>query len=155
MVADKPHKDIAATLYAEWISAGVKLSLAGLETAAKFTEAATRTIVSAKAVEPKSVEPNSVEPKSVVPMSNGDESTSVAPAVRAAKLDDLKLISGIGPKLEAQLKAHGIKSANDVAALSAEAVAKIDAELNLGGRIARDKWVELARDIVGGTHASR
>ena len=150
MVADKPHKDMAATLYAEWISAGVKLSLAGLETAAKFTEAATRTIVSAKAVEP-----NSVEPKSVVPMSNGDESTSVAPAVRAAKLDDLKLISGIGPKLEAQLKAHGIKLVNDVAALSAEAVAKIDAELNLGGRIARDKWVELARDIVGGTHASR
>lgn len=140
MVADKPHKDLASTIYAEWVSAGVKLSLAGLETTAKLMKAATRTIVSARDTEPNTMPAASV---------------AVAPKAPAPLLDDLKLISGIGPKLEAQLKSYGIKSVDDIAGLNAEAVVKIDSELDLSGRIARDKWVERARSLVGANHASR
>ncbi len=140
MVADKPNKDMASTFYAEWISAGVKLSLAGLEATVKLMEAATRTFIPVRDAETKAT---------------SAASPPVAPISSAPAFDDLKLISGIGPKLEARLKAYGISSVIDVAGLSAEAVVKIDADLGLDGRVARDNWVEIARQLSGGNYASR
>ena len=59
----------------------------------------------------------------------------------AVELSDLKLISGIGPKLETLLKSNGISSVNQVALLSDDDVARLDAALNLNGRIQRDDWI--------------
>ena len=71
-------------------------------------------------------------------------------AARAARADDLKAISGIGPKLEQVLNGMGLRRYADIAALTDGDVARIEAELGLGGRIARDGWVEQARTLAKG-----
>lgn len=63
--------------------------------------------------------------------------------------DDLKMISGIGPKLEQVLNGKGIFRFADIAHWSGAEVEKIEAELGLDGRIARDGWVEQARALAG------
>ncbi len=119
MVADKPKKDLVSSLYAEWISAGLKLCLVGLETTAKMFASARQTTVAKKSDAPvKDAAPTAV-----------------------SEIADLKLISGIGPKLEILLKNNGISSVNQIAVLSDDDVAKLDAALNLNGRIQRDKWI--------------
>lgn len=67
----------------------------------------------------------------------------------AGKGDDLKVISGIGPKLEQVLNGKGIFRFADIAHWSGADVEKIEAELGLDGRIARDGWVEQARALAG------
>lgn len=62
------------------------------------------------------------------------------PVSRAKKADDLKLISGIGPKLEQVLNAKGIRSFAAIAGWSDEEAGALDAELGFDGRIARDDW---------------
>lgn len=62
--------------------------------------------------------------------------------------DDLKAIKGIGPRLEAILKAHGIDSYAQIAKLTKKAAAELDAELSLRGRIEREQWVEQAKALI-------
>ena len=68
---------------------------------------------------------------------------------RAVK-DDLKQLSGIGPKLEQVLNGKGINRFADIAAWSDEDVRRIDAELGFDGRIGRDDWVGQAKALTGG-----
>jgi NADH-quinone oxidoreductase subunit E len=68
---------------------------------------------------------------------------------RSGVADDLKAISGIGPKLEKVLNDLGIGTYADVAALSAERVDELDAELGIGARIRRDDWIGQARRLGG------
>ncbi len=70
-------------------------------------------------------------------------------ASRARKADDLKQISGIGPKLEQVLNADGVRTFADMASWSDADIARIDAELGLGGRIGRDGWVAQAKALSG------
>ncbi|GLS28506.1 Predicted 5' DNA nuclease, flap endonuclease-1-like, helix-3-turn-helix (H3TH) domain [Mesorhizobium albiziae] len=60
------------------------------------------------------------------------------------KPDDLKLISGVGPKLETVLNGLGIWTYGQVAALSREETAWLDDYLGFKGRIGRDGWIEQA-----------
>ena len=82
--------------------------------------------------------------------------TKDAPAKQAAKqadsefVDDIKLISGIGPALEKKLHSLGVKSLKDIAAFNKEDIERIDAELNFKGRIERDEWVEQAKELIDG-----
>lgn len=62
--------------------------------------------------------------------------------------DDLKRISGIGPKLVQVLNGLGLRRFADIAALSEADVARIDAELALGGRILRDDWIGQAKALM-------
>ncbi len=59
----------------------------------------------------------------------------------AGDADDLKKISGVGPVLEGKLNALGITRFDQIAAFSAEDVARIDDRLNFKGRIDRDDWI--------------
>ncbi|WP_319533724.1 50S ribosomal protein L21 [uncultured Cohaesibacter sp.] len=61
-----------------------------------------------------------------------------------AEKDDLKKISGVGPVLEGKLNALGITSYAQIAAFTADDIAKIDEALNFKGRIDRDNWLEQA-----------
>lgn len=88
--------------------------------------------------------------KSVTPKTAEAKPVRRAPAAKAGKADDLKAISGIGPKLEQVLNGMGLKRYADIAALTDADVARIEAELGLGGRIARDGWVEQARTLAKG-----
>ena len=69
------------------------------------------------------------------------------PASRARKADDLKQISGVGPKIEQVLNARGIRSFSVIAGWSEEDAARIDAELGFDGRIARDGWIAQAKAL--------
>ncbi|CAN7245105.1 5' DNA nuclease [Rhizobium rhizogenes] len=65
----------------------------------------------------------------------------------AVKTDDLKRISGIGPKLEQVLNGRGVLRVADIAAWSDRDIDRIDAELGFDGRIRRDDWVGQARAL--------
>lgn len=69
------------------------------------------------------------------------------PKGRAA--DDLKRISGVGPKLEQVLNAKGIRRFAAIAAWSDADVARFDDELGFSGRILRDDWVKQAKALKG------
>ncbi|AOF91666.1 NADH:ubiquinone oxidoreductase [Sinorhizobium sp. RAC02] len=105
----------------------------------------------AKAQEPAAEEKAKVaREKSATPKTVEAKPVRKAPVAKAAKADDLKAISGIGPKLEQVLNGMGIRRYADIAALKAADVARIEAELGFGGRIVRDGWVEQAKALVKG-----
>ncbi|MCH2164231.1 MAG: 50S ribosomal protein L21 [Marinovum sp.] len=63
---------------------------------------------------------------------------------RDGKPDDLKKISGVGPKLEEKLHANGIFHFDQIAAWAPAEVAFMDDQLSFKGRIDRDNWIEQA-----------
>jgi small subunit ribosomal protein S2 len=63
--------------------------------------------------------------------------------------DDLKKITGVGPVLERKLNALGITRFDQIAAFTAEDLAKVDELLNFKGRAERDDWVGQARGLAG------
>jgi len=69
-----------------------------------------------------------------------------APALEAgAPTDDLKKLSGVGPALEKKLHALGVTSFDQIAAWTAEDIARIDEALSFKGRIEREDWVAQAK----------
>ncbi len=64
--------------------------------------------------------------------------------------DDLKKISGVGPVLEKKLNALGITTFAQIAAFTAEDIAKVDEALSFKGRIERDNWLEQAAEFAKG-----
>jgi small subunit ribosomal protein S2 len=64
--------------------------------------------------------------------------------------DELTKIHGIGPELEKNINEAGVYHFWQLAAMSPADAEKLDADLKLSGRIARDNWVELARAAVAG-----
>ena len=70
-----------------------------------------------------------------------------AKRTRAGAKDDLKGISGIGPKLEKVLNEQGITRISQIAAWGEADVASFDQALGLDGRIGRDDWVGQARKL--------
>ena len=64
--------------------------------------------------------------------------------------DDLKKISGVGPKLEEKLNGLGIFHYWQIAGFTEDDIAKVDDELNFKGRIERDDWVGQAKTLMKG-----
>lgn len=72
-----------------------------------------------------------------------------APKAEATKgADDLTRISGVGPVLVQKLNDAGITSFAQIAAFTAEDVARIDEQLNFKGRIERDDWIGQAKQFM-------
>ncbi|MDP3898822.1 MAG: NADH-ubiquinone dehydrogenase [Mesorhizobium sp.] len=67
--------------------------------------------------------------------------------------DDLKAISGVGPKLEQVLNGLGIWTLGQIAAWSPAEIAWVDDYLGFKGRIGRDGWIEQAKSLMGGGSA--
>jgi large subunit ribosomal protein L21 len=65
----------------------------------------------------------------------------------AGEPDDLKKISGVGPALEKKLHGLGITKFAQVAAFTADDIAKVDDALSFKGRIERDEWVNQAAEL--------
>ena len=70
-----------------------------------------------------------------------------SPAVRT---DDLKRISGIGPRLEKVLHGMGIRSFAEIAKWDDAEMRRIDEELGLDNRVIRDDWVGQAKALLEG-----
>jgi large subunit ribosomal protein L22 len=60
------------------------------------------------------------------------------------EVDDLKLINGVGPKLEEKLNSVGVYRFEQIANWTEENIAQFDELLSSKGRIERDEWVEKA-----------
>lgn len=63
--------------------------------------------------------------------------------------DDLKMINGVGPKLEQTLNELGIYHYRQIAGLTDENVVWIDNYLKFKGRIERDNWIGQAQALTG------
>jgi len=64
--------------------------------------------------------------------------------------DDLAKLTGVGPQIVKKLNDGGVFHYWQIAALNAAEAEKLDHDLKLGGRIARDNWIEQARGLAAG-----
>ncbi len=71
-------------------------------------------------------------------------------SARDGKADDLKMLKGVGPKLEQKLNELGVYHYDQIAAWKPEHVAWVDARLKFKGRIERDGWIEQAGKLASG-----
>ncbi len=72
-------------------------------------------------------------------------------APRGGQADDLKMIKGVGPKMEQLCNSLGFWHFDQVASWSADEVAWVDANLKgFKGRVSRDNWVDQARTLASG-----
>lgn len=70
---------------------------------------------------------------------------------RGGKADDLKLVKGIGPKLEILCHKLGFYHFDQIANWTAAEIAWVDENLEgFKGRVTRDEWVAQARDLAAG-----
>ena len=135
-------------------AAPVAKSVTPKPAALKAAAAAKQKPVAAKKAEPK---PAVAAPKVATAAAKSKAEVAVPDAVKPAparsrkvaeKTDDLKRISGIGPKLEQVLNGRGIKRFADIAAWSDADIERIDGELGFEGRIRRDDWVGQAKALL-------
>lgn len=69
---------------------------------------------------------------------------------RGGLADDLKLLKGVGPKLEQTLNDLGFFHFDQIAAWGEAEVAWVDSRLTFKGRIQRDGWIEQAGKLAAG-----
>ena len=81
-----------------------------------------------------------------VPVSIAEDAVSVATvAAESLEPEDLTRLMGIGPKLAAALAERGVTRYAQIAAWTADDLAKFDKALDLKGRAVRDAWVAQAK----------
>ena len=68
-------------------------------------------------------------------------------AARDGGADDLKKISGVGPKLEATLNDLGFWHFDQIAKWTADEIAWVDSRLKFKGRVERDDWIGQAAEL--------
>jgi NADH-quinone oxidoreductase subunit E len=69
---------------------------------------------------------------------------------RTPVADDLKKISGVGPRLEKVLNGMGIKTLAEIAKWTEVEMREIDDKLGLENRIIRDDWASQAKALLEG-----
>ncbi|GJD58733.1 30S ribosomal protein S2 [Methylobacterium dankookense] len=93
------------------------------------------------------VSSDALDPADVAMLAESTEHFELLAAPRGAP-DDLTKLNGAGPQIVQKLNDAGIYHYWQIAAMTADDVAKVDADLKLNGRIARDGWVDQARGFV-------
>lgn len=87
------------------------------------------------------------------PASVMDEKNRPAGIDRPETPDDLKMISGVGPKIEATLNGLGIYKFEQIAKWKKVEREWVDTYLKFSGRIERDDWVKQAKALAKGGEA--
>jgi large subunit ribosomal protein L21 len=64
--------------------------------------------------------------------------------------DDISLVGGIGPKMEAGMRELGYNTFAAIAAMTPEQVEAAEAHLKQKGRFAREEWIEQAKELADG-----
>ncbi len=68
---------------------------------------------------------------------------------------DITQLKGLGPKLAATLAERGYTRLEQIAALTPDQAAELDAQLGtFQGRLARDRWIEQAKLLIAGDRAA-
>jgi large subunit ribosomal protein L21 len=86
--------------------------------------------------------------KKVAPVAAVAAAPLAAPATGGA--DDISLIGGIGPKILKGLKDLGVTTFAEIAGWTDADVERIETELKQKGRVAREEWIEQARELMAG-----
>lgn len=133
---------------------GVAAALNGAGFVAAATAVAAAPKKAAKKAAPKKEAPKKAE-KKAEPKAEAADASGVKPAnllteARGGKADDLKLISGVGPKLETLLHDNGVFHFDQIAAWNSEEIAYMDDQLSFKGRIERDEWLKQAAELMKG-----
>jgi NADH-quinone oxidoreductase subunit E len=79
-----------------------------------------------------------------------DAAPQTLTAARGGKPDDLKLLKGVGPKLESLLNDLGFYHFDQIASWTPQQVEWVDERLTFKGRIERDGWLDQARELAAG-----
>ncbi|WP_179381745.1 50S ribosomal protein L21 [Jannaschia marina] len=77
----------------------------------------------------------------------GSKPANLLKEARDGKADDLKKISGVGPKLEGLLHENGVFHFDQIAAWGSDEIAYMDDRLSFKGRIERDGWIDQAKQF--------
>ena len=125
---------------------GVKAAIGAGSVSATAVEAA----APAKKAAPKKAAPKKEAPKAeaAAEAPAGAKPANLLTAARDGKPDDLKKISGVGPKLEGLLHENGVFHYDQIAAWTAEEIAYMDDQLSFKGRIERDEWTKQATALM-------
>jgi NADH-quinone oxidoreductase subunit E len=79
-----------------------------------------------------------------------EKEPAILAAPREGGADDLKLLKGVGPKLEGMLNDLGIYHYDQIAAWTEAEIAWVDTRLAFKGRVERDGWIEQAKQLAAG-----
>ena len=96
---------------------------------------------------PEAAEPEVSLPVEATVFEAPAETFEVLAAPRGAP-DDFAKLQGVGPQIVKKLNDGGIFHYWQIASMTPDDAAKIDAELKLGGRIDRDGWINQARGLL-------
>jgi large subunit ribosomal protein L21 len=88
-------------------------------------------------------------PKAAAPKKAAEAAPLAAPIASSAA-DDISLIAGIGPKILKGLNDLGITTFAQIASWTDADVERIETELKQKGRVAREEWIEQARELMAG-----
>ena len=120
---------------------GVKAATGGAGTAAPAAKAPAAAKPAAKPAGTAKGEKPAPAPEAA---EAGRKPANLLDAPRDGQADDLKKITGLGPKMESALNAEGVFHFDQIAAWSDAELAYMDEALSLRGRAARDGWVAQA-----------
>ncbi len=81
------------------------------------------------------------------PAIEGTKPANLLTEARDGQPDDLKKISGVGPKLEGLLHTNGVFHFDQIAAWTPSEIAYMDDQLSFKGRIERDGWIDQAKQF--------
>jgi large subunit ribosomal protein L21 len=81
------------------------------------------------------------------PALQGSKPSNLLTEARDGQADDLKKISGVGPKLEGLLNQNGVFHFDQIAAWTPEEITYMDDQLSFKGRIERDGWIDQAKQF--------
>ena len=80
-------------------------------------------------------------------VASGSKPSNLLTEARNGQPDDLKKISGVGPKLEGVLHENGVFHFDQIAAWGSDEIAYMDDTLSFKGRIERDGWIDQAKQF--------
>jgi NADH-quinone oxidoreductase subunit E len=115
-------------------------------TAAKAPAQAAATKAAATKAAPAKAAAEKAEPVAEV----AEAAPEVLKEARGGLPDDLKLLKGVGPKLEQTLNGLGFFHFDQIAAWGEAEVAWVDSRLTFKGRIKRDGWIDQAAKLAAG-----
>jgi NADH-quinone oxidoreductase subunit E len=114
-------------------------------------KAAPAPTVKAAAKPAPAAKPAAAPAPAATPAASADGKPVFLTAARDGGPDDLKLIKGVGPKLETTLHEMGIFHFDQIAAWGAQEQAWMDDNLEgFKGRASRDEWVAQAKTLAAG-----
>ncbi|MEC9310857.1 MAG: NAD(P)H-dependent oxidoreductase subunit E, partial [Pseudomonadota bacterium] len=101
-----------------------------------------------KAPAKKAAEPAS--PEGAAAKSVEESAPETLSEARGGKADDLKMLKGVGPKLEETLNELGFFHFDQIAKWTDAEIAWVDSRLKFKGRIERDGWIEQSKQLAAG-----